>query len=41
MSGLESSSKPSGDGIMAFFGYKDTDANDNGRKGAISAVKAG
>lgn len=29
-----------GDGIMAFFGYKDTDANDNGRKGAISAVKA-
>ncbi|HEX7209226.1 MAG TPA: adenylate/guanylate cyclase domain-containing protein [Nitrososphaeraceae archaeon] len=29
-----------GDGIMAFFGYKDTDANDKGRKGAISAVKA-
>jgi class 3 adenylate cyclase/plastocyanin len=29
-----------GDGIMAFFGYKDTDANDNGRKGAISAIKA-
>lgn len=29
-----------GDGIMAFFGYKDTDANDNGRKGAICAVKA-
>ena len=29
-----------GDGIMAFFGYKDTDANDNGRRGAISAVKA-
>jgi class 3 adenylate cyclase len=29
-----------GDGIMAFFGYKDTDINDNGKKGAISAVKA-
>jgi class 3 adenylate cyclase/plastocyanin len=29
-----------GDGIMAFFGYKDTDVNDNGKKGAISAVKA-
>jgi hypothetical protein len=25
---------------MAFFGYKDTDINDNGKKGAISAVKA-
>ena len=33
-----------GDGIMAFFGYKDIDVNvnvnDNGKKGAISAVKA-
>jgi adenylate cyclase len=29
-----------GDGIMAFFGYKDTDINDNGRKGATNAVKA-
>lgn len=29
-----------GDGIMAFFGYKDTDINDNGKKGAINAVKA-
>jgi class 3 adenylate cyclase/plastocyanin len=29
-----------GDGIMAFFGYKDTDVNDNGKKGAINAVKA-
>ena len=29
-----------GDGIMAFFGYKDTDVNDNGKNGAISAVKA-
>jgi class 3 adenylate cyclase len=29
-----------GDGIMAFFGYKDTDVYDNGKKGAISAVKA-
>jgi class 3 adenylate cyclase/plastocyanin len=29
-----------GDGIMAFFGYKDTDVDDNGKKGAISAVKA-
>jgi class 3 adenylate cyclase/plastocyanin len=29
-----------GDGIMAFFGYKDTDVNDNGKNGAISAAKA-
>jgi class 3 adenylate cyclase/plastocyanin len=29
-----------GDGIMAFFGYRDTDINDNGKKGAINAVKA-
>lgn len=29
-----------GDGIMAFFGYKDPDSSDNGKKGAISAVKA-
>ena len=29
-----------GDGIMAFFGYKDIDINDNGKKGAINAVKA-
>jgi class 3 adenylate cyclase/plastocyanin len=29
-----------GDGIMAFFGYKDTDINDNGKNGAISAVNA-
>jgi adenylate cyclase len=33
-----------GDGIMAFFGYKYTDVNvnvnDNGKRGAISAVKA-
>jgi class 3 adenylate cyclase/plastocyanin len=29
-----------GDGIMAFFGYKDTDINDNGKNGAINAVKA-
>ena len=29
-----------GDGIMAFFGYKDTDSSDNGKNGAISAVKA-
>jgi class 3 adenylate cyclase/plastocyanin len=29
-----------GDGIMAFFGYKDSDVNDNGKKGAISAVNA-
>lgn len=29
-----------GDGIMAFFGYKDTDINDDGRNGAINAVKA-
>jgi class 3 adenylate cyclase/plastocyanin len=29
-----------GDGIMAFFGYKDTDINDNGKNGAISAVEA-
>jgi class 3 adenylate cyclase/plastocyanin len=29
-----------GDGIMAYFGYKDTDINDNGKKGAISAVNA-
>ena len=29
-----------GDGIMAFFGYNDTGVNDNGKKGAISAVKA-
>ena len=28
-----------GDGIMAFFGYKDTDSSDNGKKGAISAVE--
>ena len=25
---------------MAFFGYNDTGVNDNGKKGAISAVKA-
>ena len=25
---------------MAFFGYKDTDINDNEKKGAINAVKA-
>jgi class 3 adenylate cyclase/plastocyanin len=29
-----------GDGIMAFFGYKDTDVNDNGKEGAVSAAKA-
>jgi class 3 adenylate cyclase/plastocyanin len=29
-----------GDGVMAFFGYKDTDINDNGKKGAINAVKS-
>jgi adenylate cyclase len=29
-----------GDGIMAFFGYKDTGVNDNGKKGAINAVRA-
>jgi class 3 adenylate cyclase/plastocyanin len=29
-----------GDGIMAFFGYKDNDINDNGKKGSINAVKA-
>jgi class 3 adenylate cyclase len=29
-----------GDGVMAFFGYKDTDINDNGKNGAISAVNA-
>ena len=29
-----------GDGIMAFFGFKDTNVNDNGKKGAISAVNA-
>ncbi|HJY15425.1 MAG TPA: adenylate/guanylate cyclase domain-containing protein [Nitrososphaeraceae archaeon] len=29
-----------GDGIMAFFGYKETDVNDNGMRGAISAIKA-
>jgi class 3 adenylate cyclase len=29
-----------GDGIMAFFGYKDTDVNDNGKNGAIRAVEA-
>jgi adenylate cyclase len=29
-----------GDGIMAFFGYKDTDINDNGKKGAVNAIKA-
>jgi class 3 adenylate cyclase/plastocyanin len=27
-----------GDGIMAFFGFKDTYVNDNGKKGAICAV---
>jgi hypothetical protein len=29
-----------GDGIMAFFGCKETDVGDNGKKGAISAIKA-
>ena len=29
-----------GDGIMAFFGFKNTHVNDNGKKGAISAVNA-
>ena len=29
-----------GDGIMAFFGFKDRHVNDNGRKGAICAVNA-
>jgi adenylate cyclase len=29
-----------GDGIMAFFGFKQTHVNDNGKKGAISAVNA-
>ena len=29
-----------GDGIMAFFGYKDSDVNDNGKNGAINAVNA-
>jgi class 3 adenylate cyclase len=29
-----------GDGIMAFFGFKDTHVNDNGEKGAICAVNA-
>jgi adenylate cyclase len=29
-----------GDGIMAFFGFKDTYVNDNGKKGAICAVNA-
>ncbi len=29
-----------GDGIMAFFGFKETHVNDNGKKGAVSAVNA-
>lgn len=29
-----------GDGIMAFFGFKDTYVNDNGKKGAVCAVNA-
>jgi adenylate cyclase len=29
-----------GDGIMAFFGFKDRHVNDNGKKGAICAVNA-
>ena len=29
-----------GDGIMAFYGFKDTNVNDKGNKGAISAVNA-
>jgi class 3 adenylate cyclase/plastocyanin len=29
-----------GDGIMAFFGFKDTHVQDNGKKGAICAVNA-
>jgi class 3 adenylate cyclase/plastocyanin len=29
-----------GDGIMAYFGFKDTFASDNGKKGAICAVNA-
>jgi class 3 adenylate cyclase len=29
-----------GDGIMAFFGFKEPHVNDNGKKGAISAVNA-
>ena len=29
-----------GDGIMAFYGFKDTNVNDKGKKGAISAVNA-
>jgi class 3 adenylate cyclase len=29
-----------GDGIMAFFGFKDTDVNDSGKKGAICAIDA-
>ncbi|HJY14884.1 MAG TPA: adenylate/guanylate cyclase domain-containing protein [Nitrososphaeraceae archaeon] len=29
-----------GDGIMAFFGFKDTHVSDNGKKGAICAVNA-
>lgn len=29
-----------GDGIMAFFGFKDTHVNDNGKKSAICAVNA-
>jgi class 3 adenylate cyclase/plastocyanin len=29
-----------GDGIMAFFGFKDTYVNDNGKKGTICAVNA-
>jgi class 3 adenylate cyclase/plastocyanin len=29
-----------GDGIMSFFGFKDTYASDNGKKGAICAVNA-
>jgi class 3 adenylate cyclase/plastocyanin len=29
-----------GDGIMAFFGFKDTYVNDNGKKGSVCAVNA-
>jgi class 3 adenylate cyclase/plastocyanin len=29
-----------GDGIMAYFGFKDTYVNDNGKKGAICAINA-
>ena len=29
-----------GDGIMAYFGFKDTFASDNGKKGAVCAVNA-